>query len=60
MGYRISQVREGKGNASLDILDEHGGAVVRLDYPDLYEALRARAMLEDATSRAILIKSMQR
>jgi hypothetical protein len=57
MTYRLSPSREAKDRStSFDIVDEGGVSVVTLVYSDWNGALRARALLEDAISKAILIK----
>ena len=59
MTYKVSQVQDGRGNASLDILDEQGASIVKLVYPNSHEALRARALVQDAISKAISINPAQ-
>ena len=58
MSYKVSQVQDGSGNASLDILDEHRALIVRFVYDDRNEALRARGLLEDAISRVMQISTV--
>jgi hypothetical protein len=58
--YFVSQVEEiknGSGNAGLNILDDRGGVVAILVYANNHDALSARADLQAAIERTIHIST---